>query len=292
MNNKILVLGGAGFLGQYITKELIKNNFNKVGCADISPIDIKGALTFQVDILNNNALDEVVKNYDIIINCTGQVTYPINGSLILNTKGIRNIVKSILKYNKKIVHMSSVSVFGTANFVDENTPLNPETPYAAIKAFSEFLITNYLPQKKFIILRLSNLFGKNQPKGIFSYLIKSYNTDKKLFFNNNGDLTRYYLHIGDCSRIISDLLQNRNISGMFNIRGQDKYSIKDLVHLFEKSANIHFNVNYELSKPLENIQNLSDKKIRSVLNINYQNSVEDFLKKEFQEIQRLKNKKT
>jgi len=286
MSDTILVLGGAGFLGQHIIKELTDNNFSKVACADMAPANMKGALTFQVDILDYTALEEIVKHYDLIINCAGQITDPIHNSLLLNTKGMNNIVRAALKYNRKIVHISSVAVYGTSDFADENTPLNPETPYAALKAFSEYLITNSLPKEQYIILRLSNLFGKNQPKGIFGYLEKSYKTDKGLHFNNNGELRRYYLHVEDCSKFIVNLVRHQNISGIFNVRGPEKYSIQDLVHLFEKSANIHFTVHYEPSKPLENIQNLSDDKIKTIVGIHYQHSIENFIKKEFLTTQR------
>jgi len=279
MSNKILVLGGAGFLGRSIIKVLIDSDFCEVACADVFPGKIEQAPSYQVDIMNSRALDEIIKDHDVVINCTGQITSPINKSFDLNTGGIKNIAESVLKYDKRIIQLSSVSVYGTTKYVDETTLMNPETPYAALKAFSEFIIKSILPPEQFMILRLSNLFGENQKKGVVAYMIRSFHTDRKLWFNNNGSLMRYYLHVDDCSRIIARFIRLDYISGTYNVVGSYGYTIKELVRLFEESVNTKFDAVYDMAVPLENIKKISDEELKKLFQPQYFCTIEDFFRK-------------
>ena len=278
MSSKILVLGGAGFLGRSIIKALLDSRFFEVACADLTPINLGNVSSYKIDILNSKLVEEIIKGHDVVINCTGQLTSPINKSLALNTVGIKNITESILKYERKIIHISSVSVYGTRKYADETTLMNPETPYAVLKSFSEFIIESILPKEQFLILRLSNLFGNKQKKGIVAYLIRSFHGDRKLHFNNNGSLMRYYLHVDDCSRIVARFIQHKNLFGIYNIVGRYSYTIKDLVRLVEASFNIKFDTVYDLNLPLENITKISDDKLNTRFEPQYLCTIESFFK--------------
>lgn len=266
-------------MGRSIIRELIDSDFCEVACADVVPESIEQVSSYQVDIMNSRALDKIIKDHDVVINCTGQITSPINKSFKLNTEGIKNIAESVLKYGKRIIHISSVSVYGTSKYADETTLMNPETPYAALKAFTEFISESILPQEQFMILRLSNLFGENQKKGIVAYLIRSFHVDRKLQFNNDGSLMRYYLHVDDCSRIITSFIRSNDISGIYNIVGRYGYTVKELVRLVEESVNIKFDVVYDLVEPLENIEKISDDKLKIHFQPQYFYTIEDFFRK-------------
>ncbi len=279
MSNKILVLGGAGFLGRSIIKELIDSNFCEVACADVVPENIGQISSYHVDIMNSRDLDEIIKDHDVVINCTGQITSPINKSLQLNTRGIKNIAEPALKYGKRIIQLSSVSVYGTTKYADETTLMNPETPYAALKTFSEFIIESILPPEQFMILRLSNLFGENQKKGIVAYLLRSFHADRKLQFNNNGSLMRYYLHVDDCAKSIAQFIRLTDISGAYNVVGRYGYTVKEIVQLFEKAVNVRFDAVYDAAEPSENIEKISDEKLKTRFQPQYFCTIEDFFRK-------------
>lgn len=266
-------------MGRSIIKGLMDSDFCEVACGNVVPESIEQVSSYQVDIMNSRALDKIIKDHDVVINCTGQITSPINKSLKLNTEGIKNIAESVLKYGRRIIHISSVSVYGTTKYADETTLMNPETPYAALKAFTEFIVESILPQEQFIILRLSNLFGEDQKKGIVAYLIRSFHADRKLRFNNDGSLMRYYLHVDDCSRIIARFIRLNDISGTYNVVGSYGYTIKELVRLFEESVNIKFDAVYDMAVPLENIKKISDEKLKTRFQPQYFCTIEDFFRK-------------
>src|SRR5437762_2708039 len=95
VNKKILVLGGAGFLGQNILKKLSEQSFSNLYCGDLNSINIEGVKNIKIDVLDSKDLTKKIKSFPLIINCIGQVTNPINLCFQLNTKGISNITMAV-----------------------------------------------------------------------------------------------------------------------------------------------------------------------------------------------------
>ena len=114
------------------------------------------------------------------------MTKPFNLCIKLNSTGLINLAKVLSNKNSRLIHISSVAVYGSTENCNEDSPLNPETNYATAKAFAEQIILENYNHKYLTILRLSNLYGSNQIKGVFAYLLRSYNSDRKLKFNNDG----------------------------------------------------------------------------------------------------------
>ena len=87
--NNVLVLGASGLLGQAIVKQFQSQDY-KVGAlsrgVDNSSSDL--VKKYCANILNYNQIDSIISEYDVIINCTGQITNPINQCLVQNTNGI------------------------------------------------------------------------------------------------------------------------------------------------------------------------------------------------------------
>ncbi|MEA1893582.1 MAG: NAD(P)-dependent oxidoreductase [Campylobacterota bacterium] len=277
MNSKILILGSSGLLGQTLVEFFKQKNYS-IGILSRKPMKYieKNITAYAVNILDEKLLEPVIKEYDVIINCTGQITDPINQCLLLNTKGTTNIINAVKKSNKKLIHISSVSVYGTAEYVEEDSDLNPETPYGSMKSFSDYLIETNLTN--YTILRVSNLFGKNQEKGIINYLTKSYLLDEKnLYFNNDGSLKRYYINIEDFALIVNEVMEQK-IVGIYNIVGKDQLTIKELVAKFENILNYKYSVNYANTSSIENIETIDTNKIDTLIHQNFKTSIESFIK--------------
>ena len=272
--SNVLILGASGFLGRAIVKKFHKEGV-RVGALSRNPLHSENKLIKQhsVDILNEREIEVVVSEYDIIVNCTGQISNPIHQCLVQNTDGIRNIVAAVKKYNKKLIHFSSVSVYGSSEYVNEESKLNPETVYGGIKYFSEYIINQELNDS--LILRVSNLYGQNQDKGIMSYLTKQYLLNKKrIFFNNNGEMFRYYLDVNDLASIVYRLTKIKRIFGTFNVIGPCRLTIKELILKFEYILNSQFSVEYQNMKPVENISRIDNNKINSILSYDFKSSVD------------------
>lgn len=281
MNKSILVIAGSGFLGKNLLESLRLLKLSNLGCIDIVNPQIDSVIYYNIDLLNINfyELCEIIEKYDIIINCSGQITNPINLCFRLNSEVIYNIINAIKLKNKFLIHYSTVTVYGTVEFADESTNFNPETPYSTAKSFSEYLVKSQLEIKQYCIIRLSNLYGENQPKGVINYLLQSFNSDKILNFNNNGDMIRYYLNVKDCTTISIDMIQNQNY-GIYNLIGPEKYSLKGLIQLAENIFNCKFKIFFDKITAWDNTKSISDSKIRDILKFEYKYSIAGLLKSE------------
>ena len=275
--SNILIIGASGFLGQAIVKKLLNEGL-EFGTLSRNPLNLsKKIIKHSADIMDAKEIELIISKYEVIINCAGQITNPIHQCLIQNTDGIRNIVKAVKKHKKKLIHFSSVGVYGSSEYVDENSTLNPETVYGCIKYFAESIISQDL--KDSLILRVSNIYGSNQKKGITHYIAKQYSlNNKKIFFNNNGQMLRYYLDVDDLANIIYRLINTKNAVGTFNIIGPCKLTIKELILKFEFNLNYKFNPEFQNIKPVENINIIDDSKIKTLLQYDFKRNIDIYIR--------------
>ncbi len=276
--SNVLVIGASGFLGNTLIDYFQNLPSVKTGALSRSPIHFysNNVQDLCIDVLDYDALDVAIKKYDVIINCSGQISTPISKCLTLNTKGIENIVNAVKKYNKKLIHISTVSVYGSSLLVNEKSEVNPETVYGSIKYFAEHLIFSSLDD--YLILRVSNLFGRLQKRGIINYLESSYKeNDKKIFFNNDGSMKRYYLNVEDLAEVITQIY-NKKICGIYNIVGNDCFTIKDIVKKFANLLHYEFDVLYDSIKPKDNIDKIDATKFKSLGISFHQSGLEDYIR--------------
>jgi len=277
MNKKVVVFGGTGILGSALVDTLLKKSefIVSVLSRKISP-NTQFIRYYQGDILNSESITQAVRENDIIINCTGQITKPIGQCLQANTLGMLNLARLVEKYHKFILHVSTVNVYGSAENVDENSPMQPETVYAALKACSENIVTSLIPSERYCIVRLSNLYGSLKSKGILSLLLSSIATNKTINIDNDGSLLRFFLHVNDAASILATLLAN-NIHGIVNLPGNEMFTIRSLVEIIEKHAKKKIPVVYENRQPHSNIRAIDCNNIAAHGKLEYQYSVESYI---------------
>ena len=273
--NKVLIIGASGLLGRSLVEYFISNNFQVGALSRYCDSYDDRFYNHAVDVLDYESLEFVVEQYDVIINCIGQITNPIHECVSLNTKGIKNIIDAVKKNGNYLIHLSTVSVYGSSLAVTEESALNPESVYGSLKYFSEYQISQNLTN--YVILRISNLYGKSQIKGILGYILRSYhNNEKDLCFNNDGSLKRYYLHIDDLSSIINLILAKR-INGVYNVIGSDFLTIKQLITLSENALNFTFDVQYKAKRPIENIDKIDNSKLKKQVDYSLRHNIEEYL---------------
>lgn len=278
-DKKILIIGGSGFLGQTIMKPLLKKEVHFF-YADLKPISGMKVNFIPLNVLETNDFKNLDKNYTTVINLTGQVTNPSNLCFILNTKGIHNIIDFVKENKINLIQISTLSVYGSSNDeINEKNKLNPETTYGSCKATAEYLIQNELPENQYAIIRLSNLYGDKQPKGILAYLLRSLKENDDVFFNNDGSLKRHFLNVEDAANMIAQISSNFK-SGIYNYPGNDVYDIKELISLLEQIGNTSLNVSYENKKPWENIPKIDSTKIDTTFDYTSQHTLKDWLTKQ------------
>ena len=247
---KILVTGGAGFIGRYLTEHLLKNNeitiYDDLSSSTgekISPLINKGVKFVKGDILDFKLLSESSKNFDIIIHLAAKsdvsesVIHPeITTSVNLN--GTINVLKCCAQNKiKKIIFASSAAVYGNCKDlpITEESKTEPLSPYGASKLSAENEIKRYANEFGFdaIILRMFNVYGVGQNdlySGVISVFLKNIAQNKPLVIYGDGEQTRDFVSIYDIVQAFDHVILSNGVK-TFNIASGKSVSINKLAEI-------------------------------------------------------------
>lgn len=270
---KALVTGATGFVGNYLVKELLKDNY-EVTCLTRKETkfpDIDNISFILGDITDKESVDQAVEGKDIIFHLVGigNISALSRNSYEkfkeINVNGTRNILEACKKYKvKKLIYLSSTAAMGLIkkNLVNEQDVCNPKTPYQKSKYESEQLIKEYVEKYNLpvIILRPTMIYG---PGMKHSQILKIYNVLKKGFFPfvNRGKATIPAVHVKDVVSSILAAAKNGKIGETYIITSDDNKTLKEIVDIIQKKENmkiIKINIPKSFLKiPIFILQNLS-----------------------------------
>ncbi len=281
MTEKVLVIGGSGFFGRYLLNTFTDNPLSQFSFHQgFFSNTATPHSSVCVNILDPLSVNSVAEKYDIIINCSGQITNPLELCYQQNTTGIHLLSQAIKKYNRYLIHLSSAVVYGSADYPDESAPINFQTPYAACKAFAEYIIRNELNDDKHLILRIPNIYGGNQEKGFFAYLKRSFNSDRILEFNNDGQQKKSFIHLEDSIFSLLELLKAHS-SGVYNLPASDVYTIKEVIEKVESVTSCRFESSFEESGRLEILNGLNANKFSLQTGYKLKHNIDSYIKSSF-----------
>ncbi|MHA7129402.1 NAD-dependent epimerase/dehydratase family protein [Algoriphagus namhaensis] len=262
--SKILILGGNGYLGSHLLSALHRQGYHSV---KVGSRNAEGKDALKLDLTASEVVSKIQEEqFDFIFNLTGQISRPIHSCLEQNTTGINHLIAAS-QGQSKLIQFSTVGVYGGGEMADEDSPCEPETPYSTLKLVAENLIQNNIPADQRLILRLSNIYGSSQPKGVFAYLLRSGLSDQILDFNNDGSMTRSFLHVEDFAEATVTLMEKYqwgNDSPVLNLVGPDCFSLQELIDTFEQELGFRYQRNFDPVKPYDNMKSISDKAFRSL----------------------------
>ena len=167
-NKKVLVTGGAGFIGSNLVKKLLSENNDVIVIDDLSSgfksniIENKGIRFINGDIRNRKVIDDAINGVEVVFHLAASVgnkrsiDFPIIDSEI-NILGTLNILEASIKEGvRKIVTSSSAGIFGELKTIPikENHQIEPDSPYGCSKLCQEKLCLSYskLYEQKLFIL--------------------------------------------------------------------------------------------------------------------------------------------
>jgi len=213
---KILVTGGAGFIGrnlaEYLLEEnqvIIYDNLSNSSKSDIDPLIDKGAKFVNGDILDYLSLQKSSVGCDLIIHLAAKsgvedsILNP-ETTMEVNVNGTENIMRCCVE-NKitKLIFASSASVYADSKMpINENSHTDPQSPYGKSKLEAEKIIKKHSTEFEIdsIILRMFNVYGKRQNikyAGVISKFISNILECKPLEINGDGNQTRDFVSIND-----------------------------------------------------------------------------------------------
>ncbi len=252
---KILILGGAGFLGTNLVRKCLSHKNNKVTVVDsLDPLlksttenlgdSLKSINFIKGDIRDRKLMDKVVKNQDVIFNCAAQTSHPlsINNPILdteINCIGTLTVLEAIRNNNKnaKVIYTASSTVTGKARHlkIDEEHAERPLDIYSANKGVSEkyHFIYHHVHGLKTVSLRFANLFGpygKGYPEfGFINYFIDLAYNDKKIPIYGTGRQMRNVMYVEDAVDLLYKTISYDKIYGdIYFAAHREHYSIYDI----------------------------------------------------------------
>jgi len=253
---KVLITGGAGYLGTVLIEELLKKNHQvKVidnlmyGYRDI----LKKTELINKDITNID-LESVVKDVDSVIHLAaivGDLAVDLRKdyAIKLNFMTTEKLAKICKKLNKKFIFSSTCSVYGAqkSEKINEESELSPVSVYALTKVASEKSIMNLKDNEfKPVIFRMGTLFGLSHRMRfdlvVNLFIAKAVQGEKITVFG--GNQWRPFVHIRDVSKFYSNALE-KDYSGIFNIGGFN-HRIIDIADIIKNEMKCEVEIRSEL----------------------------------------------
>jgi dTDP-glucose 4,6-dehydratase len=262
MNKKILITGGAGFIGSHVLKYFVekypKYDFIMIDKLTYAcnfdtgniPEYILDQVKFfpKMDITNGFNMEHVINEYgvtDIIhLAAESHVDNSINDpnifaqTNILGTLNLLNAAKNAWgeKSPNRFYHISTDEVYGDLKLGDapfvETTPYNPSSPYSASKAASDHFVRAYARTygMNCVISNCSNNYGPHQhdEKLIPTVIRKLYNGEKIPVYGTGKNI-RDWIWVGDHVKAIDEIFHNGKSGHTYNVGGDNEISNLDLI---------------------------------------------------------------
>tara|TARA_B100001113_G_scaffold232089_1_gene190643 strand:+ start:728 stop:1651 length:924 start_codon:yes stop_codon:yes gene_type:complete len=301
---KILVTGGAGFIGSHLVEELLNNKneiliFDNFLTGKKENLEITGNFKFiNDDFGSENSLEEIEKfDPDICFHLAAQSSVVVsveNPELDFEHNILQPIklIQVLIKSNcKKLVFTSSGgTIFGEPSVIptgEEDYADEPESPYGvAKKRLNELIkIMSKNSNLKYSILNLSNVYGPRQDPhgeaGVVSIFANKYLNKEEPTIYGDGEQTRDYIYVKD---VISALIKSSKIdeNHFLNIGTGVETSVNDLANTMQRQFNFEINPIYKPARKGElNRSVLNNTKAKKELNWKPEYNLDDGIKQVF-----------
>lgn len=260
---KILVTGGAGFIGSHITDRLLKedfdvtviDNFSTGNQANLNHHKKENFHLIEGDIRDSNILKETLRDIEVVFHeaAMASVTLSVKDPILvnqINVEGTLNLLKASCDLNlKRFIYASSAAVYGKTNSVKkkEDQNPNPTSPYGVSKLAAENYVQVFhrLYGIETVCLRYFNVYGPRQRVdvhgsygGVISIFINRILKGMPPIINGDGEQTRDFVYISDVVEANMLAMNSPNGAGkVCNIATGKKISINQVAQTLKRLMN-------------------------------------------------------
>jgi len=269
-DSRILVIGGAGFIGSFVVSELLKHPVKEVVIYDNFVRGNKQYLQEQLkdkrccifpfggDIRETDILDTAVQGKDYVISLAAMwllhcKDYP-RTAFDVNIAGTFNVFEACVKHKvKKLIWSSSASVYGDAVELPmtEEHSFNNKNFYGASKIAGEAMATAFNDRYglKIISLRYMNVYGPHQDQtaaytGVVPIMLNKIEANEAPSINGDGSQAYDFVYVEDVARAnVQALISNQDF-GMYNVGTEVQTTINELCEMILKLKKSDLKVQY------------------------------------------------
>jgi UDP-glucose 4-epimerase len=309
-NSKILVIGGAGFIGSALVRELLKedikeliiyDNFARGKQENISDcLEDKRCSIFPLggDIRETDILHEAMQGVDYVFHLAAMwllhcKDFP-RTAFDVNIAGTFNVLEACVKNKvKKLIYSSSASVYGDAVEVPmtEEHPFNNQNFYGATKISGEAMCTAYHDRYGLNVmgLRYMNVYGPGQDQhavysGVVPIMLNKIDENEAPTINGDGSQAYDFIYVEDVARANIASLKSDTNFGYYNIGTEVQTTIKELCNLILELKESKLKVTYKPyseddARALVKNRIGSAEKAKNEINFFYQDDLKSGLKK-------------
>ncbi len=258
---RILVTGGAGFIGSCFVRHMLKKHPDykiiNLDCLtyagnieNLDDVKNNPNYTFvKANICDKQKVDEITANVDCIVNFAAESHVDrsiLNPEIFIETNvlGTLNLLEAAKKHKiKRYLQVSTDEVYGSLGkdgYFYETTPLSPNSPYSASKASADMLVKAYFETYKtpVLITRCSNNYGPYQyPEKLIPFFISKLLNGEKVPLYGDGLNVRDWLYVYDHCSAIDTVLHKGNIGEVYNVGGHNEKSNIEITKIILKEMN-------------------------------------------------------
>lgn len=255
---EILVTGASGFIGSYITSEMLKRN-HTVACIvrEHGLQKIQGVELIHADLSDIESLNKVFQKRtdEVVIDSAAKIPLEVHRDedYFDNILMTRNLLKVLRKTPPRyFLKLSTIDVYRIQNEISESTEVTPENYYSLSKRVSEQLVEIWGKESNVTtcILRLTQIFGIGDRSNKFiPSIIRQIKDQSKITIYGDGSDRRDYLFVEDAARMIADCCEKK-VSGIFNLASGKSISLNDVVEIIQEIADKKLDIEYrDRTKP-------------------------------------------
>ncbi len=260
MTDKIIVTGGAGFIGSHLVGRLLSQDNEVTVIDNLSSGRMEFLKThlhdpkfklIKLDLLELEKLKKAISGADVIYHLAANPDVRLGAEntrihLEQNIIATYNVLEA-MRINKQqnIVFTSTSTVYGEASVIptpENYGPLIPISLYGASKLACEALITSYCHtfDMKSWIFRFANIVGERSTHGIIiDFISKLKNNQESLEILGDGQQRKSYLHVSDCVDAIVFAVENSDeMANIFNIGSNDTINSKEIGEIVVKEMGL------------------------------------------------------
>ena len=249
MRGKVLLTGGLGNLGSWVTIALCEAGYDVYVLTRKENQIIKNCKyqIIEADITNLKELFEKLNEpFDYCIHMASyneffEADYA-KKALEINALGTRNLLEVLVQNSiKKFIYLSTVHVYGKCEgMINENNVLSPQNDYATTHLFAEYYVKQFgeTHQLEYTILRLSNSYGapkfyKNSKWYlVLNDLVKSVYETQNIILQTNGQASRDFIWMGDVIAVLKKLLKC-DCQGVYNLSSMQNLKIIEIAKMVQ-----------------------------------------------------------